>query len=125
MLDNPLERLRRICLALPETTERPSHGEPTWFVRGKRTFVMFADRHHDDRVAFWCAAPPGAQEALLATDPGRFFRPPYVGGRGWVGVYLDDPPTDWREIAELVTDAFRTVAPKRLLAGWAGVPPGE
>jgi hypothetical protein len=111
----PLERLRRLCMELPEATERLSHGEPTWFVGGKRSFVMFADHHHDDRLAFWCAAPPGAQQALVAADPGRFFVPPYVGHRGWLGVRLD-VPLDWEEIAELVADAHRMVAPKRLLA---------
>lgn len=110
-----LERLRRLCLALPETTERLSHGEPTWFVRGKKTFATYADHHHDDRLAFWCAAPPGVQEALIGADPERFFRPPYVGHRGWVGVRLD-VPVDWEEIAELVTDAYRVVAPKYLVA---------
>ena len=69
---DPLETLRRLCLALPETTERLSHGEPTWFVRGRTTFVTYADHHHDDRLAFWCAAPPGTQEALVASDPERF-----------------------------------------------------
>jgi hypothetical protein len=112
---DPLEALRRLCLALPEATERLSHGEPTWFVRGKTTFVTYADHHHDDRLAFWCAAAPGVQEALVASDPGRFFRPAYVGHRGWLGVYLD-VPVDWDEVAELVTDAYRAVAPKRLLA---------
>ncbi|MEV4841192.1 MmcQ/YjbR family DNA-binding protein [Nonomuraea sp. NPDC049486] len=113
---DPLERLREVCLALPEVTERLSHGEPTWFVRGKKTFVMYADHHHDDRLAFWCAAPPGAQEELVAHDPARFFRPPYVGHRGWLGVYLDVEGVDWDEIAELVTDAYRQTAPKSLLA---------
>ncbi|MGN9845320.1 MmcQ/YjbR family DNA-binding protein [Nonomuraea sp. H19] len=111
-----LDRLRRLCLALPETTERLSHGEPTWFVRGKKTFVMFADHHHDDRLAFWCAAPPGAQEELVAEAPERFFRPPYVGHRGWLGVYLDVPEMDWAEIAEIVADAYRQIAPKTLVA---------
>jgi hypothetical protein len=110
----PLERLRALCMALPEVTEKVSHGEPTWFV--KKSFVTFADHHHDDRLAFWCAAPPGAQEELVAADPDRFFRPPYVGGRGWLGVYLDVPDVDWTEIAEIVTDAYRQVAPKRLVA---------
>jgi hypothetical protein len=109
-----LDRLRALCLGLPEATEKISHGAPTWFVR--KVFVTFADRHHDDRVAFWCAAPPGVQEALVGSDPDRFFRPPYVGGRGWIGVYLDVAGVDWDEIAELVTDAYRTVAPKRLAA---------
>jgi hypothetical protein len=113
--DDPVERLRRLCLTLPETTERVSHGEPTWFVRDKKTFVTLADHHHDDRFGFWCAAPPGIQEALVAAEPQRFFRPPYVGHRGWLGVYLD-VPVDWDEIAEIVADAYRTVAPKRLVA---------
>lgn len=111
---DPLEELRRICLALPETTERLSHGEPTWFVRGKKTFVMYADHHHDDRLGFWCAAPPGAQQELVGEDPERFFRPPYVGHRGWLGVYLD-VEVDWDEIAEIVTDAYRVIAPKSLV----------
>lgn len=112
-MDDALNRLRSICLALPEATERPSHGEPAWFVRDKKLFVMFADRHHDDRVAFWCAAPEGAQQAAVAVDPTRFFVPPYVGVRGWLGVYLD-VPVDWDEIAEIVREAYRKVAPKRL-----------
>jgi hypothetical protein len=109
-----LSRLRGLCLALPEATEKISHGEPTWFVR--KVFVTFANRHHDDRVAFWCPAAAGVQEALVSSDPRRFFRPPYVGVRGWVGVYLDVPDVDWDEVAELVVDAYRSVAPKRLVA---------
>ncbi|GAA4555758.1 MmcQ/YjbR family DNA-binding protein [Pseudonocardia xishanensis] len=108
-----VDRLRAVCLALPEVTEKVSHGEPTWFVR--RTFVSLADHHHDDRLAFWCAAPPGVQEELVAAEPERFFRPPYVGGRGWLGVYLD-VEVDWTEIVEIVADAYRCVAPKKLVA---------
>ncbi len=113
--DDPQQRLRRICLALPEVTERLSHGEPAWFVRGKKTFVSYADHHHDDRVAFWCAGLPGAQEALAAENPAAFFIPPYVGGRGWIGVRLD-VPVDWTVVAELVQDAYRAVAPRSLVA---------
>lgn len=113
MRSDVLQRLRDICLALPEVEERISHGEPAWFVRGKRLFVTLADRHHDDRLSCWCAAPPGAQEALVANDPERFFRPPYVGHRGWLGVRLD-VVVDWSEIEELVRDAYVAVAPKRL-----------
>ena len=102
-------------MALPEVTERLSHGEPTWFVRDKKTFVMYADHHHDDRLAFWCAAPEGAQEILAGAEPDRFFRPPYVGVRGWLGVYLD-VPQDWDELAVLVRDAYLTVAPRNLAA---------
>jgi len=110
---DPLQRLRDLCLAFPNVTERLSHGEPTWFVRDKKTFVMYADHHHDDRLAFWCAAPEGAQETMVAADPHWFFRPPYVGVRGWLGVYLDIPDVDWTEIADIVTDAYAQVANKR------------
>jgi hypothetical protein len=114
MEQDPLEKLRQLCLALPETTERLSHGEPTWFVRDKKTFVMYVDHHHDDRVGFWCAAPAGVQGELVEALPNRFFRPPYVGHRGWLGVWLD-VPVDWEEIAEIVDDAYRMVAPRRLV----------
>jgi hypothetical protein len=106
--DESVQRLRDLCLALPGATERISHGEPSWFVR--KQFVTFADRHHDDRVAFWAAAPDGAQEHWLALDPMRFFRPPYVGGRGWSGVYLD-VEQDWDDVAEIVVAAHSVVAP--------------
>ena len=115
MTDDQLARLRELCLALPEATERMSHGEPTWFIRDKKSFVTYADRHHDDRLAFWCAAPDGAQRTLVASDPERFFVPPYVGQRGWLGVRLD-VVVDWDEIAEIVEDAYRAVAPKKLVA---------
>ena len=113
----PLDRLRSICIGLPEVTERLSHGTPTWFVRGKSSFVtLWADGHHEHQFPhLWCAAPPGAQAELTASAPGRFFRPPYVGGRGWIGGRLDRDP-DWAEIAELCPDAYRTIAPARLIA---------
>jgi hypothetical protein len=113
---DPVEAMRRLCLALPETTERLSHGEPTWFVRDKKTFVMFANDHHGDGiVGIWCAAPVGVQEALVREEPERFFRPPYVGHRGWLGVRLD-VDVDWDEMAGIVEDAYRVVAPKTLVA---------
>ena len=111
-----LVRLRAVCLSYPLVEERLSHGEPTWFIGGKKTFVMFADRHHDDRTGFWCAAPPGVQEDRVATDPTHFFRPPYVGGRGWLGVYLDVDDVDWDDVADIVDDAYRSVAGKRQIA---------
>lgn len=109
-----LDMVRTLCMALPEATERVSHGEPAWFVRTSPQFAMFADRHHDDRTGFVAAAPVGAQQEWIARDPSRFYLPPYVGGRGWIGVYLD-VEQDWEEIAEIVEDAFRTVAPKKLV----------
>ncbi len=115
-VSDPVEKLRAICLALPEATERLSHGSPTFFVRDRKSFVTFHDDHHrDGRVALWCAAPPGVQEDLVDEEPDRFFRPPYVGHRGWLGVRLDTA-VEWDEIAAIVTDAYRVVAPKTLVA---------
>jgi hypothetical protein len=115
-MSDPIARLRRICLALPEATERVSHGEPSFFVRDKKQFVSVDDHHHGaDRLAFWCPAPPGVQAELIGERPEQFFRPPYVGHRGWVGVRIDGDP-DWDEIAEIVRDAYRLVAPKGLSA---------
>jgi predicted DNA-binding protein (MmcQ/YjbR family) len=111
-----LARIRKLCLAFPETTERLSHGAPTFFVREKNSFVMFHDNHHDDgRLAIWCAAPDGLQRILIDSDQARFFRPPYVGHRGWIGVRLDLEP-DWRQVATLVADAYRIIAPAKLAA---------
>jgi hypothetical protein len=109
-----VERLRGICIGLPEVTERLSHGEPTWFIRDKKTFVTTSDHHHDDRFGFWCAAPPGVQQELVEQEPDRFFRPPYVGHRGWLGVWLDVPDLDWAEIEAIVRDAYRCIAPPKL-----------
>jgi hypothetical protein len=115
-VDDVEERLRTICLALPEVTERPSHSAPTWFVRGKRSFVqLWAQGHHDNGFPhLWCAAPPGAQEELVGAEPERFFRPPYVGGRGWLGVRLD-VDLDWDELAGICEEAYRAVAPAGLI----------
>jgi hypothetical protein len=112
-----LARLRAICLALPEVTERPSHGAPTWFVRDRTSFAsLWEHGHHQDEFPHLvCAAPPGAQAELIAAAPDRFFRPPFVGVRGWLGVRLDGQ-VDWDEIAELCQDAYRVVAPARLVA---------
>lgn len=110
---NPVERLRRICLALPEATEKLSHGTPTWFCR--KVFCMFADDHHDDGiVGFWAPAAPGVQEAMIEEDPTRFFRPPYVGPSGWLGVRLD-VDVDWDEISAIIDDSYRLIAPKKLV----------
>jgi hypothetical protein len=110
-------RLREICLALPEVTERPSHGAPTWFAGGKKSFAtLWASGHHANEFPhLWCAGLASAQEALVGSAPERFFRPPYVGGRGWIGVRLDGE-TDWAELAELCADAYRAVATARLIA---------
>ncbi len=115
MDDDVLDLLRRICLSMPEAAERSSHGEPAWFVGPGKQFACFRDHHHDDKLAFYCAAPAGRQDELVGSQPGRYFVPPYVGGRGWLGIRLD-VPVDWDEIAEIVEDAYRTVAPRRLLA---------
>jgi hypothetical protein len=112
-----IEEIRAICLAFPEVTERLSHGTPTFFVRDKKAFVYaWIGGHHDNEFPhLWCAAPPGVQQELVASGPQRFFRPPYVGHRGWVGVRLDGD-VDWAEVAEVSEDAYRLIAPKRLVA---------
>jgi hypothetical protein len=114
--DVRLDRVRAICLGLPEVTERLSHGAPTWFVRGKNAFVTFwVDGHHaEDFPHLWCAAPPGVQQELIESEPDRFFRPPYVGGRGWIGVRMDGD-VDWNEMADICTEAYRVIAPARLV----------
>jgi hypothetical protein len=113
--DAVLVRIREICLALPETSERLSHGAPTFFVRGKRAFVMVLSNHHGDgRFAIWCAAPDGMQRLLVESEPERFFVPPYVGHRGWLGVRLDRR-LDWDELAGFVEDAYGEVAPPKLV----------
>jgi hypothetical protein len=114
--DRELARVRKVCAALPEVTERPSHGSPAWFVREKKTIAMFVDDHHGDGIlGIWCAAPPGVQEQMIDEDPEVFFRPPYVGHRGWIGVRLSRTVTDG-ELRAILEDAFRAVAPKTLVA---------
>ncbi len=109
------ERLRRICSRLPEVTERLSHGAVTFFVRGRRTVCYLTDDHHGDgRLAVVCPAPPGVQEEVLESEPDRFFRPPYVGHRGWIGLRIDAAP-DWEEVGAIVTEAYRCVAPRTLV----------
>ena len=110
-----LDEVRRICMALPGTEERLSHGAPTFFAGGKKTFVMFHDDHHGDgRLAIWCAAPEGVQAELVGQEPDRFFVPAYVGHRGWVGVRLEQD-VDWDEVAAIVEDGWRLVAPKKFV----------
>lgn len=107
--------LRRICAALPEVTERVSHGAVTFFVRDRRVVAYLTDDHHGDgRLAVVCAAPPGVQDELLRSDPERFFRPAYVGHRGWIGLRLDTD-VDWDEVTAAVTEAYRCVAPVTLI----------
>lgn len=109
------DRVRRICLALPESHEKAAWGEPTFRVRD-RMFVMFANNHHGDgRIAIWCKAPPGAQEDLVRAAPKHFFVPPYVGTQGWIGIHLDKG-LDWGVLGGLVRDGYLEVAPKRLAA---------
>jgi hypothetical protein len=114
MSEKQLERVRQICTKFPETTERLSHGEPTFFVR-KRVFAMFADNHHNDgRIAVWLPAPPGLQETLIDNSPETYFRPPYVGVRGWIGIELVNISDE--DLAFHIRDGWRLVAPKKLQA---------
>lgn len=113
--DRALAEVRAICATFPEVSERLSHGSPAWFVREKRTVAMFVDDHHGDGIlGIWCPAHPGVQEEMVALEPDRFFRPPYVGPSGWLGVRLDRD-VDWDEVRGILTDSFRKVAPKTLV----------
>ncbi len=122
MTVDQIERVRRMCRSLPETMEKLSHGEPTFFVR-KKVFVMFANNHHNDgRVAVWLPVPGGLQASLIEESPEVYFKPPYVGGRGWVGIELAQ--IDDEELSFHVQMAWELIAPKRLVSR-VGKVPGE
>ena len=103
---------------LPAVTERISHGEASWFINEKKNFVAMSDHHHDDRVSVTFAAGAGVQESLIDQDAQRYFLPPYVGGRGWVGAYLDghdqSNTPQWDTLGDLVVDAWLLVAPPKV-----------
>jgi hypothetical protein len=108
----PIDRLRAICLALPGAVEKQAWGDPIFRVGGK---IFAMEKRGDGRISVWCKAPPGSQMVLVGADPDRFFVPPYVGGKGWVGMRLDDGP-DWDEVTEVVRRSYRLIAPRRLAA---------
>lgn len=111
MSDDLLERLRAVCLAYPEATEGEGVGSPSFKVREK----IFAMHHPmDGRPSMWCKAPRGFQEVIIASDPERFFVPPYVGQHGWVGMWLD-VEQDWGQIHDMIDESYRMTAPKRLI----------
>ena len=113
--EQQIERVRHICLTFPETVERPSHGEPTFFVRGKKSFAMFANNHHEDgRIAVWLPASPGLQEVLVETQPEIFFKPPYVGVRGWIGIELNQISDE--DLQFYIRSGWYLIAPKKLQA---------
>jgi hypothetical protein len=113
MSEKQLERVRQLCLALPEASERLSHGEPTFFLN-KKVFAMFANKHHNDgHIAVWLPAPSGFQSALIEAQPEIYFKPPYVGGRGWIGIELDRISDE--DLRFHIQTAWELVAPKRLL----------
>lgn len=117
MPPRPLTRLRKLCLALPEAQEVEAWGEPTFRVRNK-LFAMYASpgtHHTAGRPAVWVKAAPANQSLMIAHAPDRFFKPPYVGTSGWVGVWLDGDAVDWAELSDLLRDAWRATAPKKLL----------
>ena len=113
--DRTLDRLRALCFELPEVSERLSHGSPSFFIRGKKLLCSFQpDGHHGRHgLSMWAPAPSGVQEQLVDDEPDRFYRPPYVGVHGWIGVSLEQD-VDWEEIDGIVRDAYRYVAPKTL-----------
>jgi hypothetical protein len=107
-----LIKVRAFCLALPEVSERLSHGSPTFFYK-KRVFAYFLDNHHDDgRLALWLPAPPGAQTMLVDSDPEIYFKPPYVGVSGWIGVRLDRD-AKWSQITSLIESAYEFLKSKK------------
>ena len=112
MIADPFARLQALCLSLPEAIEQETWEAPTFRVRNK-IFAMV--RSGEGRVSVWCKARPGVQEMLISADPGRFFKPPYVGPKGWIGIHLDDE-VDWDEVEDLVEESYRMTAPKRLSA---------
>jgi predicted DNA-binding protein (MmcQ/YjbR family) len=112
MRAQPVDRLRAICLALPEAVEKEAWGDPTFRVREK---IFAMEKRGDGRISVWCKAPAGSQMVLVGADRQRFFVPPYVGHKGWIGMRLDDGP-DWGEVARVVRRSYRLIAPKRLAA---------
>ncbi|HYM14458.1 MAG TPA: MmcQ/YjbR family DNA-binding protein [Dehalococcoidia bacterium] len=111
----PIDRVRAICLALPEATEKQAWGEATFRVAG-RIFAQYEDHHHgSDLVGLWCKAPDGLQAFLVTAEPARFYVPKYVGHRGWIGIRMDGA-VDWPHVAALITDSYRMLAPARLVA---------
>ena len=123
--DAPLVgKLRALCLGLPDANERVSHGEPTWFAGKGKVFAMLDNHHHgSEHLSVWLPMPPGVQEELVAADPARIFRPPYVGSAGWIGVVLDRRP-DWELVSKLLREAFLHVAGARLRARLERPAPG-
>jgi hypothetical protein len=110
-IEDDIRRVRRLCLALPDTFEKLSHGEPTFFV-GKKVFAMFSANHHQDgHIAVIVPAAPGVQEMLVATRPAAFYRPPYVGAKGWVGIEISQIDDD--ELGGFLTDAWKMIAPRK------------
>jgi hypothetical protein len=114
MAGDRLDRLRAICLALPEAAERETWGQATFRVREK-IFAVAVHGNGNERARMTCKGRAGLQTALVEADPVRFFVPPYFGPKGWIGVYLDDG-TDWDDLADLVEESYRMTAPKRLSA---------
>ncbi len=117
MKRDPTERLRALCLSLPEAHEVEAWGEPTFRVRNK-IFAMHASaatHHGGGRTSVWCKAKPVTQDMMIRAEPNRYYSPPYVGPKGWVGVWLDKSP-DWNALEGLVLDAYRLTAPRRLVA---------
>ena len=110
--EDHVERVRRFCLALPETMEKLSHGEPTFFVR-KRVFAMCSINHHNDgHIAVTVPAAIGIQAMLIEAEPKKYYRPPYVGGAGWVGVEL--PRVSDKELQMHLREAWKLIAPEKI-----------
>jgi hypothetical protein len=120
MGDGTFGRVRKIALSFPDVNERLSHGEPCYFVQNKRPLCYYHDDHNGDgRISLWCPVPDGTQRELVAIDPDRFFAPPTSARgvfSGWLGIYLDNHSVDWTELAEILDESYRFIAPQRLVA---------
>jgi len=111
---DPLDQVRQICLLLPEAYEKEAWGGPTFRVNRGKMFVMYVDNHHNDGIiGIWCNAPLGAQAMLIDLDPKRFFKPPYMGPSGWIGMRLDTPRVDWKEVRSIIEDGYRMALPNK------------
>ena len=119
--EKTIQKLRELCMSLPDATEKISHGEPTWKAGKGKVFATLDNHHHGAaHLSVWSPMPPGVQQSLVELDAERFFVPPYVGHSGWIGIVLDVKP-DWAMVEKLLREAFLHVAgvklKNRLLAG--------
>lgn len=110
-------RLSKLALALPEANETISHGSPGWQIAGKKFFAYFRNNHHGDGIISVCVktSGPEEQEMLIEAEPDVYYRPAYIAHQGWIGMHLDQPATDWGQVAHRLERSWQLAAPKRLM----------